>query len=53
MTANRVYPSGEMDLFEGEQLVIVGRYSKPGNGKLTLSGLINQERRLLNFQLSY
>jgi Ca-activated chloride channel family protein len=49
MTANRTYPSGEIDLFEGEQLVVVGRYSKPGNGKLTLSGLINQEKKSFEF----
>ncbi|MFN7290385.1 MAG: VIT domain-containing protein [Pirellula sp.] len=49
MTANRTYPSGEIDLFEGEQLVVVGRYSKPGNGKLSLSGLINQEKKSFEF----
>jgi Ca-activated chloride channel family protein len=49
MTANRTYPSGEIDLFEGEQLVVVGRYSKPGKGKLTLSGLINQEKKSFEF----
>ena len=51
MTANRTYPSGEIDLFEGEQLVVVGRYSKPGNGKLTLSGLINQEKKSFEFPI--
>jgi Ca-activated chloride channel family protein len=51
MTANRTYPSGEIDLFEGEQLVVVGRYSKPGNGKLTLSGLINQEKNSFEFPI--
>ena len=51
MTANRTYPSGEIDLFEGEQLVVVGRYSKPGNGKLSLSGLINQEKKSFEFPI--
>jgi Ca-activated chloride channel family protein len=51
MTANRTYPAGEIDLFEGEQLVVVGRYSKPGNGKLTLSGLINQEKKSFEFPI--
>lgn len=51
MTANRTYPAGEIDLFEGEQLVVVGRYSKPGNGKLTLSGLINQEKKSFDFPI--
>ncbi|MFH1265633.1 MAG: VIT domain-containing protein, partial [Planctomycetota bacterium] len=27
---NRVYPKGSFDLFAGEQLVVVGRYKKPG-----------------------
>ncbi|MFN7841584.1 MAG: hypothetical protein ACK5N9_07630, partial [Pirellula sp.] len=49
MTANRTYPSGEIDLFEGEQLVVVGRYSNPGNGKLSLSGIINQENKRFEF----
>jgi Ca-activated chloride channel family protein len=51
LTANRVYPSGEIDIFEGEQVVVVGRYSKPGKGKLTLSGLINQEKKAFEFPI--
>jgi Ca-activated chloride channel family protein len=37
---NRVYPNGSFDLFAGEQLVIVGRYKKPGSPKVTIQGAI-------------
>ncbi|HEY2760410.1 MAG TPA: VIT and VWA domain-containing protein, partial [Pirellulales bacterium] len=33
---NRVYPKELIDLFAGEQLVIVGRYKKPGAAKVTI-----------------
>lgn len=35
---NRVYPQGSFDLFAGEQLVMVGRYKKPGEAKVRISG---------------
>ncbi len=35
---NRVYPKDVVDLFAGEQLVIVGRYKKPGAAKVTITG---------------
>ena len=35
---NRVYPKDPLDLFAGEQLVIVGRYHKPGDGKVVING---------------
>ena len=31
---NRMYPKDVIDLFAGEQLVIVGRYKKPGDAKV-------------------
>ena len=37
---NRVYPKELVDLFAGEQLVIVGRYKKPGAAKITITGHI-------------
>ena len=37
---NRVYPKELVDLFAGEQLVIVGRYKKPGAAKVTISGKV-------------
>lgn len=35
---SRMYPAGAFDLFEGEQLVLVGRYRKSGNVKIGVSG---------------
>jgi Ca-activated chloride channel family protein len=37
---NRVYPKDLIDLFAGEQLVIVGRYKKPGAAKITITGQV-------------
>ncbi len=38
---NRVYPQGRFDLFAGEQLVVVGRYKRPGAAKVVVSGKVN------------
>jgi Ca-activated chloride channel homolog len=46
---NRVYPKGTFDLFAGEQLVIVGRYRKPGDAKVIVRGKVGQESRKLAF----
>jgi Ca-activated chloride channel family protein len=35
---NRTYPKEVVDLFAGEQLVVVGRYKKPGAAKITIAG---------------
>ncbi|HAV64368.1 MAG TPA: trypsin [Verrucomicrobiales bacterium] len=35
----RVLPSRLPDLFSGEQLLVVGRYAKPGSGAVKLTGL--------------
>ena len=35
---NRVYPKQVVDLFEGEQLVLVGRYKKSGVAKIVIDG---------------
>jgi Ca-activated chloride channel family protein len=36
----RVYPKRLFDLFEGEQLVLVGRYRKSGAAKVTIKGTV-------------
>jgi Ca-activated chloride channel family protein len=46
---NRVYPSAVHDLFEGEQLVLVGRYKKPGNAKVVVRGTIGDTQRKYDF----
>ena len=45
----RVYPKQLTDLFQGEQLVMVGRYRAFGNAKVTLSGSISSEKRSFTF----
>jgi Ca-activated chloride channel family protein len=42
---NRVYPKGPFDLFAGDQVVVVGRYSNPGTNDnvLQLKGTVNGE----------
>ena len=39
---NQVYPSGTFDLFAGQQLVIVERYSKPGDILINVKGNIGE-----------
>jgi len=39
---NRVYPKDVVDLFAGEQLVVVGRYKKPGAAKITIAGHVGR-----------
>ncbi len=46
---NRVYPKDSFDLFEGEQLVLVGRYRKPGAAKVTISGKVRGEPKSFDF----
>jgi Ca-activated chloride channel family protein len=46
---NRVYPKDVFDLFAGEQLVIVGRYKKPGNAKVAIAGNIGRESKKYDF----
>src|SRR5262245_43448170 len=42
---SRVYPKDVHDLFAGEQLVMVGRYKKPGNAKITITGKIGSQEQ--------
>ncbi|MCX7824012.1 MAG: VWA domain-containing protein [Verrucomicrobiae bacterium] len=39
--ASRVYPSPLPDLFRGEQLIVVGRYSGDGRAAVTIEGTVN------------
>jgi len=49
---NRVYPSESFDLFAGEQLVIVGRYSQPDDVVVTVKGKIGETEKVYNFDAS-
>jgi Ca-activated chloride channel family protein len=46
---NRVYPKDEYDLFAGEQLVLVGRYKRPGAAKVIVQGTIGQKQEKFDF----
>lgn len=46
---NRFYPKDVYDLFAGEQLVMVGRYKKPGNAKVMITGKIGSDERKYDF----
>jgi Ca-activated chloride channel family protein len=46
---NRVYPKNEYDLFAGEQLVLLGRYKRPGAAKVIVQGTIGQKQEKFDF----
>lgn len=46
---NRVYPKGNFDLFEGQQLVVVGRYRKPGAAKVVIKGRVGGAEQKFDF----
>jgi Ca-activated chloride channel family protein len=46
---NRIYPQHITDLFEGEQLVVVARYKKPGRAKVAISGRVAGKQQGLDF----
>lgn len=49
----RVYPKGKFDLFAGDQAVLVGRYRKSGDAKLTLTGKVGGEVRSFDFPAKF
>ena len=46
---NRVYPKSNFDLFEGQQLVVVGRYKTPGAAKVVIQGRVNGKEQSFDF----
>jgi Ca-activated chloride channel family protein len=46
---NRIYPKGSLDLFAGEQLVVVGRYRTPGDAKVVVSGSVDGKVQKFDF----
>lgn len=46
---NRIYPRGNFDLFEGQQLVVVGRYKKPGAAKVVIKGRVGSSEQKFDF----
>lgn len=50
---NRVYPREVPDLFAGEQLVLVGRYTQSGAGKVVIRGKVGSETRKVDFPAQF
>jgi Ca-activated chloride channel family protein len=46
---NRIYPKDSFDLFAGEQLVVVGRYRKPGTAKVIVQGSLGEIQQKFDF----
>jgi Ca-activated chloride channel family protein len=46
---NRVFPKQVNDVFEGEQLVLVGRYRKTGLAKVTITGVVGDKKQTFDF----
>ncbi|MHC4178264.1 MAG: VIT domain-containing protein, partial [Planctomycetota bacterium] len=46
---NRVYPKDSLDLFAGEQLVVVGRYKKTGVAKVIVRGSVGGKKQKFDF----
>lgn len=50
---NRMYPAETHDLFEGEQLVVVGRYKKPGHAKVVIKGEVGDKEQKFDFPAEF
>ncbi len=46
---NRLYPQKVHDIFEGEQLVLVGRYKKSGDARVTVTGKVGSQEHKFDF----
>lgn len=50
---NRVYPKQVVDLFEGEQLVLAGRYKKTGQAHVVIEGKTAQQSHRFTFPAEF
>lgn len=48
-TTNRVYPRETIDLFAGEQLVLVGRYKRGGAARVRVTGQLGGQTKQFDF----
>ena len=46
---NRVYPREMLDIFAGEQMVVVGRYKTAGKAKIVISGSVGDQTSKTDF----
>src|SRR5262249_17756598 len=51
--ATKMYPSPLPDLFKGEQLVLVGRYSGKGSTAAVIEGDVNGEKKKFSYDLNF
>ncbi len=50
---NRVYPGNQIDLFAGQQLVLVGRYRESGPTKLTITGKLGDQEKSYDYDITF
>jgi len=50
---SKLYPSQLPDLFKGEQLVLVGRYSGSGDSAVTIKGTVNGKARKFTYEAKF
>ncbi|MGZ4962278.1 MAG: VIT domain-containing protein [Limisphaerales bacterium] len=50
---SKLYPSPLPDLFSGEQLVLVGRYSHDAHGKVVLEGAVNGATKKFRYDVDF
>ncbi|MCC7086681.1 MAG: VWA domain-containing protein [Pirellulales bacterium] len=48
-TINRVYPRNVVDLFAGEQVIVVGRYKRGGKGSIVIAGKVGEKEQEFTF----
>lgn len=51
--ANQIYPQRIPDVFKGSHVMIVGRYRKPGESLISLSGTIDGQPAKIDFEGSF
>ncbi len=49
----KIYPSPLPDIFKGEQLVVVGRYSGKGDGAVQIEGTVNSETKKIAHDVKF
>ncbi|KAF1080116.1 MAG: hypothetical protein GQF41_3583 [Candidatus Rifleibacterium amylolyticum] len=50
---SQIYPRKVGDVFKGSNILILGRYSKPGAARITLSGRLREEMVKLDFETDF
>lgn len=50
---NRLYPKKVVDLFAGEQLVLLGRYRKAGTAKVVVTGKVGDKENSFDFPATF